>query len=176
MYIRCAVLGPLLNIYMSSECYQSSVYTHGTCRGVLRNWEWVHLCVFYVCICMYRYYAVYVCVCVCWCVCICVCICMYVCVCMCMYVYVCVCICVCMCMYVYVCVCMCMYVHVCVCMCMYVYVCVCMCDVLCMDPFTPQAKKLVEGVPQVIKKDVNKEEAEKLRSALEAAGGVVEFE
>jgi large subunit ribosomal protein L7/L12 len=39
-----------------------------------------------------------------------------------------------------------------------------------------QAKKLVEGVPQVIKKDVNKEEAEKLRSALEAAGGVVELE
>jgi ribosomal protein L7/L12 len=34
---------------------------------------------------------------------------------------------------------------------------------------------LVEVVPQIIKKDVNKE-AEKLRSALEAAGGVVELE
>ena len=39
-----------------------------------------------------------------------------------------------------------------------------------------QAKKLVEGCPQVIKKDVSKEEAEKLRNALETVGGVVELE
>ena len=51
-----------------------------------------------------------------------------------------------------------------------------MCDVLCIYPLTPQGKKLVEGVPQVIRKDVNKEKAEKLRSVLEAAEGVVEFE
>ena len=77
--------------------------------------------------------------------------------------------------YIFVC---CMYVYVCIgiMLCMYVYVCACMCDVLCMNPLAPQAKKLVEGVPQVIKKDVNKEEAEKLRGALETAGGVVEFE
>ena len=48
-----------------------------------------------------------------------------------------------------------------------------------LGPLTPirwQAKKFVEGVPQVIRKDVGKEEAEKLRAALEAAGGVVEVE
>ena len=40
----------------------------------------------------------------------------------------------------------------------------------------PQAKKFVEGVPQVVQKGVSKEEAEKLKAALEAAGGVVEIE
>lgn len=39
-----------------------------------------------------------------------------------------------------------------------------------------QAKKFVESTPQVVKKDISKEEAEKLKAALEAAGGVVEFE
>ena len=39
-----------------------------------------------------------------------------------------------------------------------------------------QAKKFVESLPQVVQKDIGKEEAEKLRSALEAAGGIVEIE
>ena len=39
-----------------------------------------------------------------------------------------------------------------------------------------QAKKFVEGVPQVVQKDVSKEEAERLKNALEAAGGTVEIE
>ena len=39
-----------------------------------------------------------------------------------------------------------------------------------------QAKKFVEEAPQVLKKDVSKEEAEKLKAALEAVGGVVEIE
>ena len=45
--------------------------------------------------------------------------------------------------------------------------------------YTPthiQAKKFVEGVPQVIKADVSKEEAEKLKTALEAVGGSVELD
>ena len=39
-----------------------------------------------------------------------------------------------------------------------------------------QAKKFVEDVPQVIRKDVSKEEAEKLKATLEAVGGVVAIE
>ena len=39
-----------------------------------------------------------------------------------------------------------------------------------------QAKKFVEGVPQVVQADIKKEEAERLKTALEAAGGVVEVE
>ncbi|XP_064406484.1 uncharacterized protein LOC135351429 [Halichondria panicea] len=39
-----------------------------------------------------------------------------------------------------------------------------------------QSKKFVEGVPQVIKSEVSKEEAERLKVALEAAGGVVELD
>lgn len=39
-----------------------------------------------------------------------------------------------------------------------------------------QSKKFVEGVPQVVQKDVSKEEAERLKTALETAGGVVELE
>jgi large subunit ribosomal protein L7/L12 len=39
-----------------------------------------------------------------------------------------------------------------------------------------QAKKFVEGVPQVVQADVKKEEAERLKTALEAVGGVVEVE
>ena len=34
----------------------------------------------------------------------------------------------------------------------------------------------MEGVPQVIKSEVSKEEAERLKVALEAAGGVVELD
>ena len=34
----------------------------------------------------------------------------------------------------------------------------------------------MEGVPQVVQKDVTKDEAEKLKAALEAAGGTVEIE
>jgi large subunit ribosomal protein L7/L12 len=39
-----------------------------------------------------------------------------------------------------------------------------------------QAKKFVEAVPQIVKADIMKEEAEKLQAALEAVGGVVELE
>ncbi|XP_022344986.2 large ribosomal subunit protein bL12m-like [Crassostrea virginica] len=39
-----------------------------------------------------------------------------------------------------------------------------------------QAKKFVEAVPQIVKADIMKEEAEKLKAALEAVGGVVELE
>ena len=39
-----------------------------------------------------------------------------------------------------------------------------------------QSKKFVESVPQVVQRDVSKEEAERLKSVLEAAGGVVELE
>ena len=42
--------------------------------------------------------------------------------------------------------------------------------------FSFQSKKFVEGVPQVVQKDVSKEEAERLKTALETAGGVVELE
>ena len=37
------------------------------------------------------------------------------------------------------------------------------------------AKKMVEGVPAKIKEGVEKEEAEKVKSELEAAGGSVEL-
>ncbi|KAL2101624.1 hypothetical protein ACEWY4_003385 [Coilia grayii] len=39
-----------------------------------------------------------------------------------------------------------------------------------------QAKKLVESLPQEIRANVSKDEAEKLKAALEAAGGTVELE
>lgn len=39
-----------------------------------------------------------------------------------------------------------------------------------------QAKKLVESLPQEIRTNVSKDEAEKLKSALEAAGGTVVLE
>ncbi len=39
-----------------------------------------------------------------------------------------------------------------------------------------QAKKFVEEAPQVVQKGVSKEEAERLKVALETAGGVVEVE
>ena len=39
-----------------------------------------------------------------------------------------------------------------------------------------QAKKFVESAPQVLKEDVSKEEAEALKVAIEAAGGVLEIE
>ena len=39
-----------------------------------------------------------------------------------------------------------------------------------------QAKKFVEGVPQVVQADVKKEEAERLKAALEAVGGIVEID
>lgn len=42
--------------------------------------------------------------------------------------------------------------------------------------FLWQAKKLVESLPQEIKANVSKEEAEKLKAALEAAGGTVVLE
>ena len=38
-----------------------------------------------------------------------------------------------------------------------------------------QAKKFVEGVPQVVQANVKKEEAERLKAALETAGGTVEI-
>ena len=34
----------------------------------------------------------------------------------------------------------------------------------------------MEGVPQVVQADVSKEEAERLKTALEGAGGVVDIE
>lgn len=40
----------------------------------------------------------------------------------------------------------------------------------------PQAKKLVESLPQEIKANASKEEAEKIKAALEAAGGTVVLE
>ncbi|NWI21746.1 RM12 protein, partial [Crypturellus soui] len=40
----------------------------------------------------------------------------------------------------------------------------------------PQAKKLVESLPQEIKANAPKEEAEKIKAALEAAGGTVVLE
>ncbi|OXB81087.1 UNVERIFIED_CONTAM: hypothetical protein H355_005017 [Colinus virginianus] len=42
--------------------------------------------------------------------------------------------------------------------------------------YLPQAKKLVESLPQEIKANVSKEEAEKIKTALEAAGGTVVLE
>lgn len=39
-----------------------------------------------------------------------------------------------------------------------------------------QAKKLVESLPQEIRANVSKEEAEKLKAALETAGGTVVLE
>lgn len=39
-----------------------------------------------------------------------------------------------------------------------------------------QAKKFVESVPQVIRSEISKEEAEKLKETLAAAGGTVEIE
>lgn len=39
-----------------------------------------------------------------------------------------------------------------------------------------QAKKFVEAVPQIVKADIMKEEAEKLKASIEAVGGVVELE
>lgn len=38
-----------------------------------------------------------------------------------------------------------------------------------------QAKKFVEGVPQVIKGDIGQDEAEKLKKTLEAVGGICEI-
>ena len=43
-------------------------------------------------------------------------------------------------------------------------------------PVPMQAKKLVESLPQEIRVNVSKEEAEKLKAALEAAGGTVVLE
>ena len=47
---------------------------------------------------------------------------------------------------------------------------------LIIPPPCVQAKKFVEGVPQVVQADVKKEEAERLKEALEAAGGTVEID
>lgn len=50
-------------------------------------------------------------------------------------------------------------------------------NLLCFCPAFPnQAKKLVESLPQEIRANVSKEEAEKLKAALEAAGGTVVLE
>ncbi len=38
-----------------------------------------------------------------------------------------------------------------------------------------EAKELVEGVPKVLKEDVSKEEAEKIKESITAAGGEVEI-
>lgn len=47
-----------------------------------------------------------------------------------------------------------------------------------MDPPLPisQAKKLVEEVPQIIKTEIPKDDANKIKELLVAAGGVVEIE
>ena len=50
---------------------------------------------------------------------------------------------------------------------------VCVCTVMY---YMLQAKKFVEGVPQVVQADVKKEEAERLKAALEAVGGIVEID
>ncbi|KAL9934040.1 hypothetical protein V8E36_007122 [Tilletia maclaganii] len=39
-----------------------------------------------------------------------------------------------------------------------------------------EAKKFVESAPQTLKEDVNKEEAEKIKKAIEDAGGVIELD
>lgn len=39
-----------------------------------------------------------------------------------------------------------------------------------------EAKKFVESAPQVLKEGLNKEDAEKLKAAIETAGGTVELE
>ncbi|CAD6885910.1 unnamed protein product [Tilletia laevis] len=39
-----------------------------------------------------------------------------------------------------------------------------------------EAKKFVESAPQTLKEGVNKEEAEKIKKAIEGAGGVIEFD
>ena len=39
-----------------------------------------------------------------------------------------------------------------------------------------QAKKFVESAPQVVQGELQKEEAEKLKEAIEAAGGTTEIE
>lgn len=41
--------------------------------------------------------------------------------------------------------------------------------------FPPQAKKFVESVPQMIKENVPKEDAEKLQKTLEGLGATVEL-
>ena len=58
---------------------------------------------------------------------------------------------------------------------MYSHPCPICTHVRCFSTHT-QSKKFVEGVPQVIKSEVSKEEAERLKAALEAAGGVVELD
>ena len=42
--------------------------------------------------------------------------------------------------------------------------------------FSTQAKKFVESVPAVIKADIGKDEAEKIKEQVEKAGGSVEIE
>lgn len=39
-----------------------------------------------------------------------------------------------------------------------------------------QAKKFVESVPTIVKADVSKDEAEKLKEALSKVGGILEIE
>lgn len=50
----------------------------------------------------------------------------------------------------------------------------CICDKIAKILF--QAKKFVESAPQVVKADIPKDEAEKLKEALAAVGGEVEIE
>ena len=40
----------------------------------------------------------------------------------------------------------------------------------------PQAKKFVEDSPQIVRKDISKEEAEELKKILETAGATVQLE
>lgn len=42
-------------------------------------------------------------------------------------------------------------------------------------PLFFKAKKFVEGAPQVVRGDIGKDEAEKLKQALEAVGGICEI-
>lgn len=47
---------------------------------------------------------------------------------------------------------------------------------LSVDTFHPQAKKFVESVPKVLKENLSKEDADKLKSTFEALGAVVELD
>ena len=48
--------------------------------------------------------------------------------------------------------------------------------VSCVEMNLVQAKKFVESAPGVVRKDVSKEEAEKLKKALQAQGATIELE
>ena len=49
-------------------------------------------------------------------------------------------------------------------------------QLLCVEMNLVQAKKFVESAPGVVRKDVSKDEAEKLKKALQAQGATIELE